>query len=144
MAEVNVRLDASASNYAYLPSAAYIPWSPNTSPHTLSLSLYYLLVPPSDPPHQANFLSCVFAQKHWVTAASVSQLRLHGTPFPKTYMIAQSLCQNSRVCWRHTYFVPSFTVAEKRVACSAEFASAFWGTIQDFRYFILFFKIMAG
>jgi len=41
-------------------------------------------------PHQANYLSRVYAQKDSGTAASVSQPQLHGTPFPKTYMIAQS------------------------------------------------------
>jgi len=33
-------------------------------------------------------------------------------------MIAQTLCWVSRVCWRHISFVPSFTVAEKRVLLS--------------------------
>jgi len=40
----------------------------------------------------AKYLSRVHAQKDSGTAASVSQPRLHGTPFPKIYMIAQYLC----------------------------------------------------
>jgi len=69
-------------------------------------------------PLLANYLSHVCAQQDSGTAASVTQLRLHGTPFPKIYMIAQSLCWVSRVCWRHICFVPSLTVAERRALLS--------------------------
>jgi len=60
----------------------------------------------------------MYAQRYLETAASVSQPRLHGTPFPKIYMIAQSVCWVSRVCWRYICWVPSLTVAERRALLS--------------------------
>jgi len=48
--------------------------------------------PPFDLPLLANYLSRVYAQNDLGTAGSVTQPQLHGTPFPKIYMIAQSLC----------------------------------------------------
>jgi len=60
----------------------------------------------------------VYTHKDSGTAASVTQLRLHWTPYQKIYMIDQSFCWSSRLCWRHTCFVPSPTVAERRALLS--------------------------
>jgi len=81
-------------------------------------------------PHQANYLSQVYAQKDLLTTASVSQHQLYGTPFPNTFMIAPSLCYILRVQYVEDTFVsfPVFKVAEKR----AELTSAFCGAIQVF------------
>jgi len=87
-------LTASASNHVSSNSAAYIP--------SISLAPKYLssyIKPISVLPSRASLRSSTSGQlliprvrkKNSGTAASVSQSQLHGTPFPKTYMIAQSL-----------------------------------------------------
>jgi len=73
---------------------------------------------------------------HSGPAASASQLRLHGTPFPKIYMIAQSLCWVSRVCWRHTCFVPSFPIAERRALLSLHLYF-----VAQYKFFVIFIII---
>jgi len=52
------------------------------------------------------------------TAASVTQLRLHRTPFPKNYLIAHSLFWVARVYWRHICFIPRLMGAERRALLS--------------------------
>jgi len=78
-------------------------------------------VTPFDLPLLANCISRVYTQKYSGIAASVTQPRLHGNPFPKNYAIAQSLCwvsTVSRVCWRRICFVPSLPVAERHALLS--------------------------
>jgi len=69
-------------------------------------------------PALSRFVKICVSGEDSGTPALVTQPLLHGTPFPKNYMIAQSLSWVSRACWRHISFVSCPTVAERRALLS--------------------------
>jgi len=108
MKTLNMKCKVSSSH-----SAAYIPWPQKhlLLPKACLRPPPGSCVPPFDLPHLTNYLSLVYAPKDSGTAASVSQLRLHGTLFPKIYMISL-LSLKSMLKTHFKFLVSRLAIAE--------------------------------